>query len=66
MQTNEANKSEFPKVSPERFVRTRTLWSENDDIAFGLLTRCTPTNRAFTDYVFCSVILHFFCINFIN
>jgi oligosaccharyltransferase complex subunit epsilon len=39
IQSTEANKSEFPSVSPE---------------------------RAFADYVFCSLILHFFCVNFIN
>ncbi|KPM41768.1 hypothetical protein AK830_g4808 [Neonectria ditissima] len=39
VQTNEASKSEFPSVSPE---------------------------RAFADYVVCSLILHFFCVNFIN
>ncbi|KAI3328993.1 defender against death DAD protein [Xylariaceae sp. AK1471] len=39
IQTTEANKSEFPAVSPE---------------------------RAFADYVVGSLILHFFCINFIN
>ncbi|KAI1438018.1 defender against death DAD protein [Xylaria sp. CBS 124048] len=39
IQTTEANKSEFPGVSPE---------------------------RAFSDYVVGSLILHFFCINFIN
>ncbi|KAI0107493.1 defender against death DAD protein [Nemania sp. FL0031] len=38
-QTTEANKSEFPSVSPE---------------------------RAFADFVVGSLILHFFCINFIN
>ncbi|KAI8635347.1 defender against death DAD protein [Xylariaceae sp. FL1651] len=39
IQTTEANKSEFPSVSPE---------------------------RAFADFVVGSLILHFFCINFIN
>ncbi|RYP67328.1 hypothetical protein DL769_005807 [Monosporascus sp. CRB-8-3] len=39
IQTTEANKSEFPSVSPE---------------------------RAFADYIVSSLILHFFCINFIN
>ncbi|RYP06793.1 hypothetical protein DL765_009351 [Monosporascus sp. GIB2] len=39
IQTTEANKSEFPSISPE---------------------------RAFADYVIGSLILHFFCINFIN
>ncbi|KAI1142981.1 defender against death DAD protein [Hypoxylon sp. FL0543] len=39
IQTTEANKSEFPSVSPE---------------------------RAFADYVVASLILHFFCVNFIN
>lgn len=39
IQTNEANKSDFPAVSPE---------------------------RAFADFVGCSLILHFFCVNFIN
>ncbi|KAG7292530.1 hypothetical protein NEMBOFW57_002565 [Staphylotrichum longicolle] len=37
--TTEANKGDFPSVSPE---------------------------RAFADYVVCSLILHFFCVNFIN
>ncbi|KAH6606535.1 hypothetical protein Trco_005688 [Trichoderma cornu-damae] len=39
IQTTAANKTDFPKVSPE---------------------------RAFADYVVCSLILHFFCVNFIN
>ncbi|KAI1323230.1 defender against death DAD protein [Xylariaceae sp. FL0255] len=39
IQTTEANKADFPSVSPE---------------------------RAFADYVAGSLILHFFCINFIN
>ncbi|KAL1880809.1 hypothetical protein VTK73DRAFT_4979 [Phialemonium thermophilum] len=39
LQTTEANKSDFPAVSPE---------------------------RAFADYIVCSLILHFFCVNFIN
>ncbi|KAI0852674.1 DAD family-domain-containing protein [Daldinia vernicosa] len=39
IQTTEANKSEFPSISPE---------------------------RAFADYVVGSLILHFFCVNFIN
>ncbi|KAL1892523.1 oligosaccharyltransferase complex subunit epsilon [Sporothrix stenoceras] len=39
IQTTEANKADFPAVSPE---------------------------RAFADYVVCSLILHFFCVNFIN
>ncbi|KAK3310539.1 DAD family protein [Chaetomium strumarium] len=39
IQTTEANKGDFPSVSPE---------------------------RAFADYVVCSLILHFFCVNFIN
>ncbi|KND95227.1 Dolichyl-diphosphooligosaccharide--protein glycosyltransferase subunit dad1 [Tolypocladium ophioglossoides CBS 100239] len=39
IQTTEANKSDFPAVSPE---------------------------RAFADFVVCSLILHFFCVNFIN
>ncbi|KAK6948158.1 hypothetical protein Daesc_009922 [Daldinia eschscholtzii] len=38
-ETTEANKAEFPSVSPE---------------------------RAFADYVVGSLILHFFCVNFIN
>ncbi|KAK7745485.1 Dolichyl-diphosphooligosaccharide-protein glycosyltransferase subunit dad1 [Cytospora paraplurivora] len=39
MQTDEQNKSDFPKITPE---------------------------RSFADYVFGSLILHFFCINYIN
>ncbi|KAK3341514.1 DAD/Ost2, partial [Lasiosphaeria hispida] len=38
IQTTEANKADFPSVSPE---------------------------RAFADFVVCSLILHFFCVNFI-
>ncbi|KAL2178853.1 DAD/Ost2, partial [Thermothelomyces heterothallicus CBS 202.75] len=38
IQTTEANKGDFPAVSPE---------------------------RAFADYIVCSLILHFFCVNFI-
>jgi len=29
-----------------------------------ILTQCTF--RAFADFIVCSLILHFFCINFIN
>ena len=39
MQTDEQNKSDFPKVTPE---------------------------RSFADYIFGSLILHFFCVNYIN
>ncbi|KAG8164894.1 hypothetical protein KVR01_005169 [Diaporthe batatas] len=39
MQTDQQNKSDFPKVTPE---------------------------RSFADYIFGSLILHFFCVNYIN
>lgn len=39
MQTDEQNKSDFPKVTPE---------------------------RSFADYILGSLILHFFCVNYIN
>ncbi|KAJ4397133.1 oligosaccharyltransferase complex subunit epsilon [Gnomoniopsis smithogilvyi] len=39
MQTQEQNKSQFPKVTPE---------------------------RSFADYIFGSLILHLFCVNYLN
>ncbi|ROV99941.1 hypothetical protein VMCG_06290 [Cytospora schulzeri] len=39
MQTDDQNKSDFPKITPE---------------------------RSFADYIFGSLVLHFFCVNYIN
>lgn len=45
------------EISHERFVfSSRSGWVKKD----------TNWCRAFADYVFGSVILHFFCVNFIN
>lgn len=56
IQTNVENKAEFLELSPERYV-LRTGSVGLDWFWFG---------RAFADYVFGSLILHFFCVNFIN
>ncbi|KAI0890417.1 DAD family-domain-containing protein [Annulohypoxylon maeteangense] len=58
IQTAQGNKSEFPSVSPERYV----LFHPDSHI----YTRLTFSRRAFADYVVGSLILHFFCVNFIN
>ncbi|KAH7266993.1 DAD family-domain-containing protein [Fusarium redolens] len=55
LQTNEAVKNDCPSVSPERFVELEFK---------GDLALTFP--RAFADYIVCSLILHFFAINFIN
>ncbi|TGJ87854.1 hypothetical protein E0Z10_g974 [Xylaria hypoxylon] len=67
IQTTEANKSEFPSVSPERFVPS-VLFSGQlvQAIPKRILLTFVPSHRAFADYVVGSLILHFFCINFIN
>ncbi|EGR50493.1 uncharacterized protein TRIREDRAFT_33342, partial [Trichoderma reesei QM6a] len=57
IQTTAANKSEFPEVSPERRISMRLG-------VFRVVL--TSRRRAFADYVVCSLILHFFCVNFIN
>jgi hypothetical protein len=54
MQTNPENASEFKSVSNERFVGFYPFASN--------LTQ----SSAFADFVFGSLLLHFFCINFIN
>ncbi|KAK8203702.1 DAD/Ost2 [Phyllosticta capitalensis] len=51
IQTNPENKGDFGSISHERTEAAKT-----DDFL----------NRAFADYIFGSVILHFFCVNFIN
>lgn len=65
IQTTAANKSEFPEVSPERY-------DAYDQPTAGCRTFVRGVHdanwhrRAFADYVVCSLILHFFCVNFIN
>ena len=53
-QVDRANRSEFPEVSPERYC---------------YLLRCQETNhvhRAFADFVFGSIVLHFFVVTFMG
>ena len=49
-------------VSSERLV----CWLGLVCIKASLLTRFDFSDRAFADYIFGSLILHFFCVNFIN
>jgi oligosaccharyltransferase complex subunit epsilon len=63
MQTNPENKVEFESISHERYVlppcstaRLKKQWT----------ARLTSDCRAFADFIFGSMILHFFCVNFIN
>lgn len=62
MQTNPENKADFESISHERYAD------------FSLLPKPTlrdrtdvhHSHRAFADFIFGSMILHFFCVNFIN
>ena len=56
IQTNVENKAEFSEVSPERY----------EILLPAVSPMLTIISRAFADYVFGSLILHFFCVNFIN
>lgn len=59
MQTNPENKAEFVSISHERLVLTlRIRLIAANSLFF--------SSRAFADYVFGSLLLHFFCVNFIN
>jgi oligosaccharyltransferase complex subunit epsilon len=58
IQSNPENKTEFAAVSPERYDLLQERAGEK--LTFFWL------RSAFADYVFGSVLLHFFCINFIN
>jgi oligosaccharyltransferase complex subunit epsilon len=62
MQTNPENKADFESISHERYVRHFTiLKSILED-----RTDVHGFHRAFADFIFGSMILHFFCVNFIN
>lgn len=63
MQTNPENKADFESISHERYVDISRFWI-NDDRESG--TDVHHFNRAFADFIFGSMILHFFCVNFIN
>ena len=62
MQTNVENKAEFEGISHERCVYSYTEQMKS----LGRSANERVWNRAFADYVFGSMILHFFCVNFIN
>ena len=57
MQTNSENKADFKSLSDERSVPAHL--SNHVRLA-------DIPDRAFADFVFGSLILHFFCVNFIN
>jgi oligosaccharyltransferase complex subunit epsilon len=56
-QVNPANKQEFKQVSPERSVL-----SIDKEGAWELTGAC----RAFADFTFGSIVLHFFVFNFLG
>ena len=65
MQTNPENKADFESISHERYVVHLP--------SLKLINACEETrtdnhhsHRAFADFIFGSMILHFFCVNFIN
>ena len=61
IQTNPENKAEFSSVSNERYVvMSLAGWLL---VPEGLTVRL---HRAFADFVFGSMLLHFICVNFIN
>jgi oligosaccharyltransferase complex subunit epsilon len=63
MQTNPENKVEFESISHERYVSNLTERRDRESSrTIGLTSNC----RAFADFIFGSMILHFFCVNFIN
>lgn len=63
IQTNTENKGVFGDVSPERYAPMSLSLCY---IKWSMYTCLTNRDRAFADYVFGSLILHFFCVNFIN
>jgi DAD family len=50
---DKANRVEFPEISPERYIL-----SHEEEI--------TDEFRAFADFVFSSIVLHFFVVTFIG
>lgn len=60
IQTNPENEKDFEGISHERLVVSEDRRSEGRLLADMILY------RAFADFVFGSMILHFFCVNFIN
>lgn len=61
MQTDPQNKAEFPKFTPERYAQDN--WQlgslEANDTNHG-------AHRSFADFIFGSLVLHFFCVNYLN
>lgn len=62
MQTNPENKADFESISHERYVDLVQLHHELGETELTYIT----SPRAFADFIFGSMILHFFCVNFIN
>ena len=52
-QVDKANRTEFPEVSPERYPLKKSLVTNH-------------FLRALADFVFSSIVLHFFAINFLG
>ena len=63
MQTNPENKADFESISHERYVDIIQSSDSNDE---EYETDMHRSHRAFADFIFGSMILHFFCVNFIN
>lgn len=63
MQTNPENKADFESISHERYVDFPRFRNQHDRDGE---TDVLHPHRAFADFIFGSMILHFFCVNFIN
>ena len=63
MQTNPENKADFESISHERYVKFPRFRNQHDQDS---KTDVLHPDRAFADFIFGSMILHFFCVNFIN
>ncbi|KAI5846966.1 DAD family-domain-containing protein [Tricharina praecox] len=69
IQSNPANKADFAEVSPERYdlpYHRHCYGHDRNGKRSGRNDSADKDYRAFADFVFGSVLLHFFCINFIN
>lgn len=64
MQTNPENKADFESISHERYVVISRFWIQRQQRE--IEADVHDFNRAFADFIFGSMILHFFCVNFIN
>lgn len=62
MQTDPRNKAEFPKTSPERWVPYNGIILHTNHATSADI----DTRRSFADFIFGSLILQLFCVNYLN